>query len=431
MAKNNFIFLRHNNSSVKTISDFAEKEGVYGMKVEDFFSLNKELIFSQMTASDKTAFMNSKGLSNWPTVSQLTIDMTLPCPCNLKIDPKKVTTELAVSQTNFQIDQEKFVAFAHDEIQKILQNEGYMASGLNKRNPTCQVFGWFKSLYYVGKQDKSLIFLRKENDVSEFADLSKYITNLNTKSSFDGASFTLSLPIINTSSKGNYISVLSNDKEVKNFRRAAKDDGSKSRSLFSNGKEFYQKTPLSQVEANYFSWLISPQDLLFISFEQLDLEKIRKTLATDSDNFSIETKIAGQVFDMIALVDSVKVVTDDVNCTANVEVTGRDLMKLLIEDGSFFFNIATTNSSNTVFANEVQGDVKDINFINGQQNNPLFRMRLDSTEIDIFRNRIKQSIEYVLKGVVSQLSNIEVVPNYVLDSYGDKRTKFIDLKPNK
>jgi len=405
-----------------------ERSGVYAISEKDFFESNRALIFRQMTAFDKTAWSKSNGKKNWPTVSDLSANMTLPCPCNLRINPTKVTRELAISQTNFQIDDEKFVAFAHAEIQKIYQNEGYRANGLSKRNPTCQVFGWFKSLYYIteSKKDK-LVYTGK--GIGQYVDLSRYLISLSTSSTAEGGSFTLTLPIINTAAVDDYFTKVNGKDKV--YRQAVKDNEFGSKSFYEKGKEFYSKTPFSSIESNYFNWLISSQDLLFISFEELEMEKIRKDKNADSDSFDLETKIAGQVYDMIALVDSVKVVTDNVTSQAHVEVTGRDLMKLLIEDGSFFFNVSTTKSTSSVFANETQGDAKDINFVNGTQNNPIFRMRLDSTEIDIFRNKINMDLDYILKGVVSQLSNVEVVPNYVFDSYGDRRTKFIDLKPKK
>ena len=405
-----------------------ERSGVYAISEKDFFESNRALIFRQMTAFDKTAWSKSNGKKNWPTVSDLSANMTLPCPCNLRINPTKVTRELAISQTNFQIDDEKFVAFAHAEIQKIYQNEGYRANGLSKRNPTCQVFGWFKSLYYIteSKKDK-LVYTGK--GIGQYVDLSRYLISLSTSSTAEGGSFTLTLPIINTAAIDDYFTKVNGKDKV--YRQAVKDNEFGSKSFYEKGKEFYSKTPFSSIESNYFNWLISSQDLLFISFEELEMEKIRKDKNADSDSFDLETKIAGQVYDMIALVDSVKVVTDNVTSQAHVEVTGRDLMKLLIEDGSFFFNVSTTKSTSSVFANETQGDAKDINFVNGTQNNPIFRMRLDSTEIDIFRNKINMDLDYILKGVVSQLSNVEVVPNYVFDSYGDRRTKFIDLKPKK
>lgn len=64
-------------------------------------------------------------------------------------------------------------------------------------------------------------------------------------------------------------------------------------------------------------------------------------------------------------------------------------------------------------------------------NNPINRLRRITGEIDVFANRINMDIGYILKGVISQLANIEVVPDYVFDSWGDARTKFIELYPQK
>ena len=40
-------------------------------------------------------------------------------------------------------------------------------------------------------------------------------------------------------------------------------------------------------------------------------------------------------------------------------------------------------------------------------------------------------LSFILKGVISQLSNIEVVPGYVFDSWGDERTTYLQLQPVK
>ena len=158
-------------------------------------------------------------------------------------------------------------------------------------------------------------------------------------------------------------------------------------------------------------------------------------LTGDEDNFDIQTNIAAQVYDMIALVDDVKVVHDAQSATAYVEVTGRDFMKLLIEDGSFFFNPSTTSNPSEVFANEQsygkQGDIKEADQINNTYNNPIGRLRRVTGEIDIFSNRINMDLGYILKGVISQLANVEVVPGYVFDSWGDLRTTFNELQPVK
>lgn len=138
---------------------------------------------------------------------------------------------------------------------------------------------------------------------------------------------------------------------------------------------------------------------------------------------------------MIGLVDDVAMVTDANSGNSYVEVTGRDLMKLFIEDGSFFFNPSTTSDPSTVFINEhstgKQGDIREADQVKNTYNNPINRLRRITGEIDVFANRINMDIGYILKGVISQLANIEVVPDYVFDSWGDARTKFIELYPQK
>ena len=69
--------------------------------------------------------------------------------------------------------------------------------------------------------------------------------------------------------------------------------------------------------------------------------------------------------------------------------------------------------------------------MNNTYNNPINRLRRVTGEIDIFANRINMDISYILKGVISQLANVEVVPGYVFETWGEDRTKYIELEPEK
>jgi hypothetical protein len=203
--------------------------------------------------------------------------------------------------------------------------------------------------------------------------------------------------------------------------------------------QFYQKTPV-RTTLDYYSKLISSNDLLFISFSPDRLERIAAyipstTKRRDADDFSVETAINENVFDMICLVDDVKVVYDAVAQSQVVEVSGRDLMKLIIDDGSFFFNVSHTSAPSEVFVNDsvgAQGDVREVWDMDGQINNPLNRLRhLGSGELDMFMSRLNLTIAFILKGVISQLANVEVVPSNIFDAWGDERTRFIELVPEK
>ena len=434
---NNYILLYHRGKEMD-IEKFMERNFIYGITPQELFDFNKEFLFSQMSDYDKE--VEKAVIGKWPeSADDLKISMWLPSPCVLRINPSKVTAEIAVNQTNAQVNTADFYAFADEKIQDILQNEGYKIDLTTKRGLDCQVFGWFKSLYYVGLSSVSQRATPLEKGYwTEYANLSRHIVSMATTVTSNGGSFTMRLPIISARSVGVMV-IQSYSKDKKNpeyagqLGRASKDSSTYN---FGNNGEYYAKSTFDDIESNYFNWLISSNDILFLSFEKLKMEIKRDEYAFgDEDNFDIKTAISEGVYDMIALVDEVKVVTSSQNSEAYVEVTGRDLMKLLIEDGSFFFNPSTTSDPSQVFMNEQsygkQGDIKEADQMNNTYNNPINRLRRVTGEIDIFANRINMDIGYILKGVISQLANVEVVPGYVFDSWGEDRTKFIELEPVK
>jgi hypothetical protein len=92
------------------------------------------------------------------------------------------------------------------------------------------------------------------------------------------------------------------------------------------------------------SMLISPQDLVFIKFGYLDTEISKgfdaKSLLKPLQSITLE-EIKNDNFDMIGLVDKVGDSGNIGNAALSVEVKGRDLMKLIIEDGTYFFPIVS------------------------------------------------------------------------------------------
>ena len=447
---NNDYILLYNRGKRMTISDYMERNYIYGVSPQELFDLNKDLIWQQYTELDKE--IEKAGSGKWPeSADDLSLNSWLPSPCVLRINPSKVTAELAIAQTNAQVNTEDFYAFAADKIQDIYQDEGYRVADSSKRSPDCSVMGWFKSLYYVGLDAKGKNVGKMERqDFTEFADLSRHIISLATSVTSNGGSFTMRLPIISARSEG--VSVIYDVLKGKDGKREYGDmsgqrgNASKNDVSYEYGEkgEYYAKSSFDDIESNYFNWLISSNDILFISFEKLDMELVKDFYkdedgnpyqSGDTDNFKVSTKLANGVYDMIGLVDEVKVVTNSQSSEAYVEITGRDLMKLLIEDGSFFFNPSTTSDPSRVFANEQsygkQGDIREADVMNNTYNNPINRLRRVTGEIDIFANRINMDISYILKGVISQLANVEVVPGYVFETWGEDRTKYIELEPEK
>ena len=401
--------LYHNDSSIKTLQEFMERSHIKNtITVDELFDYNRQLIFNQ------TSFVyriNNKIKS----ASDLTSSSTLPCPCILKIPSKYVTFVLSISQTNWEQQTDDIYAFENENITNITQDEGYISESkiAKKQNPTCSVWGWFKSLYYAGvlegkDADKSIH--RSQNN--GFTDVSQYVINLTTNVSESGGSFSITFPIINSIEQLANIKVAS-DNNSKNLYYV--DRTAKQIDVFNYAEKYYfHKAGMVSAERNYFNWLCQSNDLLFIAFEKLDMEN-RKGV---------------KIFDMIGLIDSV-VVSYDANAKGTVTVSGRDLMKLLRDDSSLFFNNSTIWGASQIFTNtESMGKQGDIASNAGSEATPIQRLRYTSGNIDIFQNPFNRNLDFIMKGVVSQLANIEIVPDNTFVGWGDRRTRWADIVPN-
>lgn len=427
--------LYHNNSSLKTLSDYMDANHITGISVDDLFNFkyndtksNRDLFFEQMSANEKAAYAKKLGKTKNDaaiTASDLKSNMTLPCPCVFKIEAKYVTRELAISQTNFQENTDDIYAFENSLIQRILNNSGYVINRTtNKTAPSCSVWGWFKSLYYSGSTVHGSHFHSKNN---KFIDISDFIINVTTNVSSQGGTFTITLPIIHALPKeekrtakheitlhvGSGVNIDLNDSYIDRFSEQAELFLYNRYSNNDKKKSFFHKVGLSSMERNYFNWLIQSNDLIFISFEPLQMEQ----------------ETGSRVFDMIGLVENVTV-SQDANGAGRVIVSGKDLMKLISDDNSLFFNTSSAWSESQIFSNieslGKQGDIRDADMIGSSQQGPENRLRRSTNQIDVFAAPFNRTINFVLKGVISQLANIEVVPDYVFTSWGDYRTKYND-----
>lgn len=158
----------------------------------------------------------------------------------------------------------------------------------------------------------------------------------------------------------------------------------------------------------FFHNVISPNDLVFIRFEALQSEKKQRV---PEELFELnEGSLAGNIYDMIGLVDSNPL---DSNMGANdvsITVTGRDLMKLIIDDGCYFFSLEN-----------IAGQFRTAG--ESTRDGELMR-RLISDKSSYFLSLYQNNtIERVLKFVVQQLSEISVVPNSLFTSWGDRRNQ--------
>lgn len=430
------ILLYHRIRSVQTIKDFIDREFL-NIKSQDLFDENKDFIFSQMSEADKTAYKESNG--TYPTSgSDLNVNMILPCPCKLLIDPKFITAEVAINQTNLQVDDEDFYSFENEKVHEIIQEAAY-SNEVDRRSPACQVIGWFKTLYRIFTQEDGHRWTNQNKYMESFSNISSDIISIQTNVGKNGGNFSIRLPFISVSKNQNYIIDALNRNTIENTESYG--FLSEKYPIFVNSSEKvkYGVGGLDRINYNsnidYYSLLFSSNDLLFISFNaELDERK-------NSNNvyFSVNAIKTGS-YDMIGLVDEVKIIKNSQGAQVAIEVTGRDLMKLLIEDGSFFFNPSVVYDTECMFMNHneiiARGDIVSVDefaYTNtgDPMINPLNRM-LGSRDllnlISIFARKQNMELSFILKAVMNQLSNIQVVPGSIFNGF-QNRTTVLDLQP--
>ena len=415
-----YLKLFNNNPALETLSQFADFYKIRfsnKYKLENFFELNRYDIFSQYSDEQK----QNLALSLDKSISELTsedikIDMKLPCPCYLFIEEKYISYSLIAKNTNFQVPSVSAIAFEDKEIKKILQNEG-VEIGLTKRmNPGCRVIGWFKTMHFSSKDVKKNTDLDDIYNLKQtFLDLSKYVVSLNTSVNQSGGNFTISFPHIPLHSINNVFSnnYSKQESEMGNVGNIKAPKNLVSGSIKSSVNTF-----------DYFNWLMQANDLLFISF--------------DDTKGLVNENIAGHTFDMIGLIDSVSL-SKNPQGGLTVDVSGRDLMKIITEDSSIFYyqgvsagNPDILKSYDNVEAASNKGDLSGILF-NGSSKHPKKNILRQLTgSINIFACEPNDfSIDFVIKTVMSHLANMSVVPDDLFVSWGDRRTTVSVLTPQK
>lgn len=171
---------------------------------------------------------------------------------------------------------------------------------------------------------------------------------------------------------------------------------------------------INQFNKNNISNYIQYNDIVFIRFEKLQIEE------TQIDkNFGFEVSkndLPYQFFDMIALVDNVTTSINAVTTDSVVSVSGRDLMKLFIEDGSYFMPFRF-----------IEGD--PFHFFNIDTNSKFFKRNFQSGSYDYMFAYDFRSISSVFGFIVNHISNLGITGDSDLfSSYENKRTKAYKLQ---
>ena len=180
------------------------------------------------------------------------------------------------------------------------------------------------------------------------------------------------------------------------------------------GADVLSEFPINQtteLTMDFMERYAQMNDLIFIRYERL----MNETQATQFENLNFEVgpqSLPGQIWDMIGLIDVVKVAYNAATTSKVINFTGRDLMKLIIDDASYFIPISFVSGSpeRFIFGGNPTDSFFRRNIINGQYEN-------------FFINQLK-AIPDIIGFIINHLSNIRIIDNELFDSFDNVSTIF-------
>lgn len=286
----------------------------------------------------------------------------------LLIPDYAIRQENIIVQSNQNVDQESFKEFYVNELRRLETDPEY-------RPIIEELDGNLGVVKKMLPQQTVWVYCKT---LEELIDITPFITELSITNTVNGGSWTIVLsPVIS--------------KYVREWQMSGVEEFGDN--VFAKG---------NNDERFYFVDIIQPNDIIFIRFETLKNEVKQRVLK--NDNFTVPlSQLSRGIYDMIGLVDSAEIFNDKQSNNVTISLEGRDLVKLLIEDGTYFF--ATEYIPGGIFVQNQDVNARDlaINRIDGK----LYQLSLASVK----------SIDFSLKFIINALSNIRICDDNVFSSY--------------
>lgn len=247
-----------------------------------------------------------------------------------------------------------------------------------------------------------------------------FVKAVKTNVGMNGGNFQLTLaPLVCEKNAAGHWSI---KKSTLKFYRNTANNLSLQQQGYVADDQFYQEFRGDIIRNNFlFHTLLNSNDLVFIRFETLQLESQQRSQeAVNNSLFISKSQLVNRVYDMIGLIDnnSNPISFVDEGVDASVSIVGRDLSKLFIEDGSYFFSLELSQG--------MLGGPGSANSKSGY-----LTQRLTSNNALSYLNLyFNTTVDKVFKFVINQLSNIKVVPNDLFLAYGQKRNTRYNQEDN-
>lgn len=408
MAEHIYYYITHTSPELKTVWDFVNdinsaaskyignEEGFLNI-TNDYGTTNRQVLFNAYTQLER--------ISNEMTLAR---DLPLKIGVRFAIPVDKVDRNGLLTQ-GLQIVSNDDVAFKAAALAELEADAGYVVINkpiegqiqkgtLKQIVPECTVWIWCRALSgkYDGDEMKGQIF-----------DVTPFVQSISTNMSKNGGSFSLSLsPIVCEQ-------VTDGTWQIKSGSVIQYQPGSKFTSLAGQGYAAQGSLYDENMRRTQFLFqnIISTNDLVFIRFETLKMEQKDRYNNSDGNLYVDKNQIPGKIYDMIGLVDIETSTITPSSTDVSITINGRDLSKLIIEDGSYFYALEFASQSKFGFASSAS------------TKSGLFQRLLSEGQLLYFNLWYNTSIEKAIAFVLNQLSNIKIVPDDLFSGYDTRRTK--------
>lgn len=447
-----YLKINYNDKSITTLKQLFDKHRIVDITYDDFLNYknpesnitNRQAFFNALTIQQRS----EQGLN---AASDITEDIIISPPAILFVPKGKVNIDLITHESAF-VKETDYEAFLSDEVKKVFNSPEYRNSQLTKGSAEISCYIWCKALFDAEN------VLDNSKIQGKIIDFSKFIFDIKTSVTDTGGNFTITMSSIPASvvkyfygdgKNSEYRAIYNpNSKKISSYGENVVVKSSIHKDLINQVVSVLNKTSLKRdlrensyekdvfvVREHQFNMLsISINDIVFIKF---DNEK--KNSELDSAGFTINNdQLPGNIFDMIGLVDNVTIDTNNTDITVTIQ--GRDLMKLILDDGTFFFFNSYSNPSSEggVFMNATDGTgdgSSTLNKIieNGWNSSGRFfgtGNGRGGVIMGLF-NPSFRTIRNVIDIIIKQLSNIQICHDDLFEYYSEKRTRFaIEQKSN-
>ena len=360
----------HSDKSIKTVNELLNKP---------LFSIYKDKLSDLLNYKGKTTLTNRERIESRYTKDDK-FD-TLKIGTVILLDPDKIDRDFLSRQSENQVtDLTSFPMFLSEIREEIENSEGYVPSVNLKEQVAVEFLNTVLSVWVYCKS------------LDEIIDITSLCNNVSVTSAIPSSSFSIDTIFI----EGTTIDDISKNNENNIVT-----------SIISKG--------ISEI-----SRIVSSNDIIWIRFEQLNVEKERNNSLKVSNS-----ELANNYYDFIGLVSTVVPTVNLNSNTGSCSISGQCLSKVFIDDEAIFFPLSVIKDS-------FSGNL----IIGPSDNNRLFKRLFSDGQYYTKFAKSFRTIKDTLSYYINQLSQIGLLPydkdNTFFESYksdrGDRRTKLYSIK---